>query len=309
MDILVSGSLAYDRIMDFPGKFSDHILPDQIHMLNVSFTVNSLTENFGGTAGNIAYALSLLGERPRVVASIGSDYHRYFERLAERELGVSDIRIVPEELTAGAYITTDTGNNQVTGFNPGAMKHQAGFDFSGVDPADTIAIVAPGNVQDMVEFTARHRELGIYSIFDPGQSLPIWDPAALAGAIRQSNALVCNDYELEMILNRTGLSKAEVASAVEHLVVTKGDQGAELTGAGGTVRVPAIPTENPVDPTGAGDAFRGGLIKGILGRETMERAVQMGAVCGHYAVQSQGTQEYGFTMGEFTAALEANFGK
>ena len=309
MEILVSGSLAYDRIMDFPGKFSDHILPDQIHMLNVSFTVNSLTENFGGTAGNIAYGLSLLGEKPRVVAAIGSDYHRYFERLAERELGVGDIRIVADELTAGAYITTDTGNNQVTGFNPGAMKHQAAFDFSGVDPAKAIAIVAPGNVQDMAEFTARHCELGIYSIFDPGQSLPIWDAAALAEAIRQSNVLVCNDYELEMILNRTGLSRAEVTSAVEHLVVTKGEQGAELTGSGGTVRVQAVAAENVVDPTGAGDAFRGGLIKGILQGETMERSVQMGAVCGHYAVQSQGTQEYSFTIDEYQAMLERHYGK
>ena len=308
MDILVSGSLAYDRIMDFPGKFSDHILPDQIHTLNVSFTVNSLTENFGGTAGNIAYSLYLLGERPRIIAAIGSDYHRYFQRLSERRVDTADIRVVPEELTAGAYITTDTTNNQVTGFNPGAMKHQAGFDFDGVDPSNAIAIVAPGNLQDMMDFTARHRELGIYSIFDPGQSLPIWEAEALAEAIRQSSVLVCNDYELQMILNRTGLSREEVVEAVEHLVVTKGEQGAELTSGGGTVRVPAVPTENLVDPTGAGDAFRGGLIKGILRGESMERAVQMGTVCGHYAVQTQGTQEYAFTMEEFGAALEANFG-
>ncbi len=309
MEILVSGSLAYDRIMDFPGRFSDHILPDQIHMLNVSFTVNSLTENFGGTAGNIAYGLSLLGEKPRIIAAIGSDYHRYFNWLAERRLGTEDIRIVHEELTAGAYITTDTSNNQVTGFNPGAMKHQAGFDFNGVHPANTVAIVAPGNIHDMVDFTAKHQELGIYSIFDPGQSLPIWEPDNLTCAIRQSKVLVCNDYELELILNRTGLSRGEVAAAVEYLVITKGEHGAELVGSSSTVRVPAIRAENLVDPTGAGDAFRGGLIKGILQGESMERAVQMGAVCGYYAVQSQGTQEYTFTMDEFTHTLEHHFGR
>ena len=309
MDILVSGSLAYDRIMDFPGKFSDHILPDQIHMLNVSFTVNSLTENFGGTAGNIAYSLSLLGEKPRIVAAIGSDYHRYFEWLVARGVGIDHIHVVANELTAGAYITTDTSNNQITGFNPGAMKNQAGFDFRGVDPANTIAIVAPGNIQDMAGFAAKHQEMGIYSIFDPGQSLPIWEPDTLACAIRQSSLLVCNDYELQMILSRTGLSRAEVAGAVEHVVVTKGEHGAEVVSKGEMVRVPVIPAENLVDPTGAGDAFRGGLIKGILQGGSMERAVQMGTVCGYYAVQTQGTQEYTFTMEEFTATLEANFGK
>ena len=308
MDILVSGSMAYDRIMDFPGKFSDHILPDQIHMINVSFTVNSLTENFGGTAGNIAYSLSLLGEKPRIVATVGSDYHRYFEWLSGRGVGAGDIRIVPEELTAGAYITTDTDNNQITGFNPGAMKHQAGFDYAGVDSSNAIAIVGPGNIQDMADFTAKNQELGIFSIFDPGQSLPIWEPGNLALAIRQSNVLVSNDYELEMILNRTGLSRAEVADAIDHVVVTKGVEGAELITKGEAVTVPVIPALDLVDPTGAGDAFRGGLIKGILQGESMERAVQMATVCGHYAVQAQGTQTYGYTMQEWEGLLKQHFG-
>ena len=313
MDILVSGSMAYDRIMDFPGRFSDHILPDQIHMINVSFTVNSLTENFGGTAGNIAYSLSLLDEKPRpfqirIIATVGIDYHRYFDWLGQRGVGTGDIRIVPGELTAGAYITTDSDNNQITGFNPGAMKQQAGFDFAGVDPANAIAIVGPGNIQDMADFAVRHQEMGIYSIFDPGQSLPIWEPENLARAIRQSNVLIANDYELEMILNRTGLSRADVANAVEHVIVTKGADGAELTAKGDTIRVPVIPAENLVDPTGAGDAFRGGLIKGILSGESMERAVQMGTVCGHYAVQTQGTQTYAYTLDEYNAKLRQWFG-
>jgi len=154
MDILVSGSMAYDRIMDFEGKFSDHILPDQLDNINVSFTVNSLTENFGGTAGNIAYSLSLLGEKPRILATIGQDYHRYFEWLERIGVPTGDIRVVEEELTAGAYITSDTQNNQITGFNPGAMKQQSGFDFETVDPKDCLAIVAPGNLGDMADYTA-----------------------------------------------------------------------------------------------------------------------------------------------------------
>ncbi len=308
MDILVSGSMAYDRIMDFEGKFSDHILPDQIDNINVSFTVNSLTENFGGTAGNIAYSLSLLGEKPRILATIGQDYHRYFEWLKQIGVSTDDIRVVEEELTAGAYITSDTQSNQITGFNPGAMKQGSGFDFAFVDPKDCLAIVAPGNLGDMAGYTAEHEKLGIFSIFDPGQSLPAWEPAALAKCISQSKLLVCNDYEMEMICNNTGKSREQVAKTVETIVVTKGGDGCDLLTASGTVAIPVVHADDAVDPTGAGDAFRGGLIKGIVEGKPMERAVQMGNVAGHYAVRKWGTQQYSFTMAEFNAVLEQNFG-
>ncbi len=309
MDILVSGSMAYDRIMDFEGKFSDHILPDQIDNINVSFTVNSLTENFGGTAGNIAYSLSLLGEKPRILATIGQDYHRYFEWLKQIGVSTDDIRVVEEELTAGAYITSDTQSNQITGFNPGAMKQGSGFDFAFVDPKDCLAIVAPGNLGDMAGYTAEHEKLGIFSIFDPGQSLPAWEPAALAKCISQSKLLVCNDYEMEMICNNTGKSREQVAKTVETIVVTKGGDGCDLLTASGTVAIPVVHADDAVDPTGAGDAFRGGLIKGIVEGKPMERAVQMGNVAGHYAVRKWGTQQYSFTMAEFNAVLEQNFGR
>ena len=144
METLVSGSIAYDRIMDFPGRFEDHIVPEKIHTINLSFTVNGLAEKFGGTAGNIAYALALLGERPRILATVGHDYHSYFQWLEQCGIATGDIRIVPEELTASAYITTDLAGNQITGFNPGAMKHPSLADFSGLDPADCIALIGPG---------------------------------------------------------------------------------------------------------------------------------------------------------------------
>ncbi len=308
MDILVSGSMAYDRIMDFEGKFSDHILPDQLDNINVSFTVNSLTENFGGTAGNIAYSLSLLGEKPRILATIGQDYHRYFEWLQQIGLPTEDIRIVEEELTAGAYITTDSRNNQITGFNPGAMKQQSGFDFESVDPKDCLAIVAPGNLGDMADYTTEHEKRGIFSIFDPGQSLPAWESSALARCISQSKMLVCNDYEMEMICNSTGMSREQVAGTVETIVVTNGSEGCDLITASGTVQVPVVPADDAVDPTGAGDAFRGGLIKGIVEGKSMERVVQMGNVAGYYAVRKWGTQQYSFTIDEFKAKLEQHFG-
>ena len=309
MDILVSGSMAYDRIMDFDGKFSDHILPDQLDNINVSFTVNSLTENFGGTAGNIAYSLSLLGEKPRILATIGQDYHRYFEWLDQIGVPTADIRVVEEELTAGAYITSDTQNNQITGFNPGAMKQQSGFDFDSIDPENCLAIVAPGTLGDMADYTAEYEKRGIFSIFDPGQSLPAWESSALAKCISKSKMLVCNDYEMEMICNSTGMSREQVAGTVETIIVTKGGEGCDILTASGTVEVPVVLADDAVDPTGAGDAFRGGLIKGIIEGESMERAVQMGNVAGHYAVRKWGTQQYSFTMDEFNALLENHFGK
>ena len=307
MEILVSGSMAYDRIMKFGGRFSDHILPDQLDNINISLAVDSLTEHIGGTAGNIAYSLSLLGEKPRIVASMGRDYHRYFEWLGTCGIGTADIRIVEDELTAGAYITTDADSNQFTGFNPGAMKYQAGFSYEGVNPSETIAIVGPGNLADMMEFTARNNELGIFTIFDPGQSLPIWEPSALARCIEQSNMLICNEYELGLISNSTGLSAPELAGKVEHLVVTLGDEGAEFHSGGQSERVPVIPA-NAVDPTGAGDAFRGGLIKGLAQGVGIKRAVQMGTVCGYYVVQVEGTQTYSYSRAEYEAKLRECFG-
>ena len=309
MEILVSGSLAYDRIMDFPGRFSDHIMPDKIHMINVSFTVNGLKENFGGTAGNIAYSLSLLGEKPRIVATIGYDYHRYFEWFQECGLATDNIRVVDEEATASAYITTDLADNQITGFNPGAMKQQAGFDFGAVNPGECMAIVAPGNVQDMAEFTETHRRLGIYTIFDPGQSLPAWAGADLANCIAQSNLLVSNDYELALIKDSTGKSTEELVEMAGTIVTTKGEHGAEILTSEGATSVPVIPTHDLVDPTGAGDAFRGGLIKGLVEGTSLERAVMMGTVCSHYAIRKLGTQEYTYTPEEFQAKLVEHFGE
>ena len=308
MEILVSGSMAYDRIMRFGGRFRDHILADQLDNINISFGVDSLTEHIGGTAGNIAYSLAMLGERPRILAAVGSDYHRYFEWLANSGIGTDDIRIVDEELTAGAYITTDLDSNQFTGFNPGAMKYQAGFSYEGIDPSDAIAIIGPGNLADMMEFTARNNELGVYSIFDPGQSLPIWESTALTLCVEQSNMLICNEYELGMISNSTGLSRAELAARVEHLVVTRGEDGAEVDSNGATELVPVVPA-NAVDPTGAGDAFRGGLIKGLAQGASVKRAVQMGTVCGFFVVQVEGTQTYRYTLDEYETKLREAFGE
>ena len=308
MEILVSGSIAYDRIMDFSGKFSEHIVIDKIDNLNVSFMVNGLKENFGGTAGNISYCLSLLGEKPRTLSTIGHDNQRYIQWFTQNQLSTENIRIIEDEATASAYITTDTSDNQITVFNPGAMKYQSAFDFSQIDPSESIAIVAPGNLADMMEFPEIHQKQGIFTIFDPGQSLPAWQKAELIGCISQSNILISNNYELAMIQERTDLSVKELLEKVEIIITTKGEEGCEIQTKSGTKLIPAIYTDNAIDPTGAGDAFRGGLIKGLLNNLPVERAAMMGTVCSHYVVQTLGTQEYRFTQQEFTETLNQHFG-
>jgi len=212
---LVSGSIAFDRIMEFPGRFSEHFVADRLDNINVSLMVSGLTENLGGTAGNIAYSLSLLGEKPRILACVGRDHQSYFDWLGQHGISTQDIRVVSEEWTASAYITTDRDGNQFTAFNPGAMMHASDVDLTSLTPADTIAIVGPGNLQDMVDYPRRYQEAGIYAIFDPGQSLPAWNGPDLTLAMGRCKMLVSNDYELGMITNTTGLDVAQLLGIVD----------------------------------------------------------------------------------------------
>ena len=205
-NIFISGSLAYDRIMNFPESFSDHILPDKIHTLNVCFQVDGVTENYGGTAGNIAYALKLMGKDSTITATIGSDHHKYFAWLDKHSISRRDIVIIPEELTAGAYITTDKSNNQITGFNPGAMKYSSGLDFNGLTPEETLLLVSPGNLDDMINYPKLCKQKGIRYIFDPGQALPVLQAQDLIDVITGCMLLIVNDYEFNLILDKTGLN-------------------------------------------------------------------------------------------------------
>ena len=318
MQILVSGSLAIDRIMTFSGRFSDHIVPERVHQINLSFTVDGFHAYFGGTAGNIAYSLAMLGQRPRLIAAIGSDYHDYFARLEQHGIPTDDIRIVDDEATASAFIVTDLADNQITGFNPGAMKHPAGFDFATVDPAHAISIVAPGNLTDMADFTAAGAAAGIYTIFDPGQSLPAWDADGLTGCIANSSLLIANDYEMALIEDKTGLDRAGLLQRTAALVTTLGEQGVRITTPQSESIIPCVPTADVVDPTGAGDAFRGGLIMGLIhpgpltptavSPARLERAAQIGCACAHFAIRQSGTQEYRYSQSELQAVLEQSYG-
>jgi adenosine kinase len=310
--VVVSGSLAFDRIMDFPGKFSDHILPDKLHILNVCFAINGLRENFGGTAGNIAYALSLLGVRPHVVATAGRDFAPYRTWMIAHHLPLDHVTEIAEELTAGAYITTDQSDNQITAFNPGAMKHRAPFDPAAAATRETVAIVAPGNLEDMEHLARSWRERGVPYILDPGQSLPTWNGQQLIEMIRGSLIYISNDYELELTRQKTGLSVDALLNLTTALITTRGEAGSLLVHRERTLQhteIAAVKPEKVADPTGAGDAYRAGLIKGLtMSRGALLHACRMGATAAAYAVEVYGTQTYRFTLENFNERFTDAFG-
>ena len=296
MAIYVSGSLAFDRIMTFGGNLQDHVLMDKLHMLSVSFMVDSMDERRGGCAGNIAYTLALLGEKPIVVSAAGRDFTGYAAAWEKLGLSLEGIRRDSDVFTALCYITTDQNNNQITGFYPGAMSQPATYTFPNLDPAKDWAIVSPGSVDDMRRLPGFFREKGVRYIFDPGQQLPVLSGDDLCDAIRGSYACVTNDYELGMVCKKTGKSEEELVAMTGWLVTTLGGDGQRIRNAQGVdVHVPAIPCDGVKDPTGAGDSHRAGLLKGLVCGLEMPEAAKLGAVSACYAIEQLGTQEHLFS--------------
>lgn len=304
MNVVVSGSLAYDRIMDFRGYFSDHILPDKIHAINVCFHINGMKEKQGGTAGNIAYALALMGEKPIISATIGHDYQKYFSWLDQNGISKDHIKVIDNEFTAGAYITTDLADNQITGFNAGAMNYSSELDFDKLDPRNTLMIVAPGNLRDMLHYPQTCKTLGIDYIFDPGQSLPMWSRENLLSVIEGCRILIVNDYEMEMIVSKTGLKKEALLEITGTIITTKGALGSQIAMRDRDIAISPVPPRKVEDPTGAGDSYRGGLISGLIRGLDIEECAKMGSVCASFAIECYGTQDYRFTLDEFNERLK-----
>lgn len=299
MSIYVSGSLAYDRIMNFPDKFSNHILPDKLHILNVCFLVQDLEERFGGTAGNIAYSLALLDEKATILAAAGSDYGRYQSWLQKHGISQDGIRTVQEAPTASAYITTDYADNQITAFNPGAMNVPTNGFFTDFDTSSGLAIVSPGNLQDMEKYPEIYRKKGIPFIFDPGQNIPAFSGAQLKAMIKGSQILIANDYELSLIMQSTGLDKSGLLQLTSAIITTLGEEGCVVTAQSSEQKIPAVKVKDAKDPTGCGDAFRSGLIKGLLLDKDLKDAAKLGATCASFCVEHKGTQEHRFTLDQF----------
>ncbi len=300
MSSLICGSIAYDTIMNFEGRFQDQILADQIHILNVAFLVPSMRREFGGCAGNIAYNHKLLGGEPIIMATVGGDAGSYFDQLAKYKISAEHIRELPEAFTAQAMITTDRDNNQITAFHPGAMGESHLNTVAEVInhrqkkqlELPKIAIVAPDGRQGMVEHCQQLADAKIPFIFDPGQGLPMFDGPELMAFIEQATYVAVNDYEGEMLAQRTGLSLEKIAERVLALIVTKGAQGAEIHTQGKKLEIPVVPVEKAIDPTGCGDAFRAGLLFGIEQGLDWEVTGRLASLMGSIKIASQGPQNH-----------------
>ena len=308
MHTLICGSLAYDTIMVFKDRFKHHILPEQIHILNVAFLVPDMRREYGGCAGNIAYNLRLLGGSPLVMAAVGDDCEPYMLRMQQLGLAATHVRKVPDTFTAQAFITTDLDDNQITAFHPGAMNfsHENRIgDAQGV----TLGIVAPDGRAGMLQHARQFHELGIPFIFDPGQGLPMFDGAELLEFIRRADYCTVNDYEAKLLTERTGKSLEELAREMKALIVTLGGSGARIYADGATIDIPAVPAEQLLDPTGCGDAYRAGLLHGIAQGWGWEKTGRLAALMGSIKIAHRGGQNHKPKRAEIAARYQAAFGE
>lgn len=307
--VLICGSMAYDTIMVFHDRFKSHILPEQIHMLSVSFLVPEMRREFGGCAGNIAYSLSLLGGDPLLMATVGSDFGPYAARLEAQGICQGHIRVLPEHFTGQAFITTDLDDNQITAFHPGAMSFAHFNRVEEVKKPVALAIVTPDGKQGMMEHCEQLAAAGIPFIFDPGQGLPMFSGDELLQMIGQADYLTLNDYEAQMVQARTGLSREQLAAAVKALVVTRGGDGALIYVDGVCHEIPAVPVAEIVDPTGCGDAYRAGLLYGLAQGWDWPTAGRLASLLGAIKIGCRGGQNHSFSREELAERYQAAFGE
>ncbi|CAB3861338.1 carbohydrate kinase family protein [Achromobacter aegrifaciens] len=304
--VLVCGSMAFDTIAVFEGRFKEHILADRIQSLSVSFLVPSMRKEYGGCSGNIAYNMNLLGGKPVPVATVGEDAGEYMERMAGLGIDVSRVKVIPETFTAQCFITTDLDDNQITAFHPGAMSHAAENDLSDADAA--WAIVAPDAKEGMFAHAERLHKRGIPFIFDLGQAMPLFDGADLERMLKLAQALTVNDYEAGVVEQRTGRSMDDIARSLQAVVVTRGAEGATLLTEGKTIQIPPVRAAQVVDPTGCGDAQRGGLLYGLTSGWNWEDSCRLGNVMGAIKIASRGPQNHAPSRVEIDAVLHATYG-
>ncbi|ALX82283.1 sugar kinase [Achromobacter denitrificans] len=304
--VLVCGSMAFDTIAVFEGRFKEHILADRIQSLSVSFLVPSMRKEYGGCSGNIAYNMNLLGGKPVPVATVGEDAGEYLERLTGLGIDVSRVKVVPGTFTAQCFITTDLDDNQITAFHPGAMSFSASNDLS--DAKASWGIVAPDAKEGMFAHAERLHRSGIPFIFDLGQAMPLFDSADLERMLGLAQALTVNDYEAGVVEQRTGRSMADIATGLRAVVVTRGAEGATLLTEGKSIQIEPVRATQVVDPTGCGDAQRGGLLYGLTSGWNWEDSCRLGNVMGAIKIASRGPQNHAPSRAEIDAVLHATYG-
>jgi adenosine kinase len=305
---LICGSVAYDTILVFPDRFKAHLLPDQLHILNVSFLVPEMRREFGGCAANIAYGLKLLGDEGVAMATAGNDFAVYRERMVSKGIRVDQIKVIDGTFTAQAFITTDLDDNQITAFHPGAMQYAHMNKVSDAGASIAVGIVAPDGRQAMIEHAAQFEAAKIPFIFDPGQGLPMFGAAELQTFIDQATWVAVNDYEWELLQQKTGWAAADIVAKVDALIVTRGAEGSMIYTKERTLTVPVVKARTVVDPTGCGDAYRAGLIHGLLHGLDWQTTGRIAALMGAMKIESRGPQNHEFTRAEFDRRYQDNFG-
>ena len=307
MHTLICGSIAYETIMVFRDRFKNHILPDQIHILNVAFLVPDMRREFGGCAGNIAYNLRMLGGRPLIMATVGEDFQPYAYRLERLGLAQTHVRQVKDSYTAQAFITTDLDDNQLTAFHPGAMNFSHQNKVS--DARDvSLGIVAPDGREGMLNHAREFSEAGIAFIFDPGQGLPMFTGEELLAMVRQSTCVAVNGYEGRLLQERIGMPLEKLAGEVKALVVTQGAEGSTIYTGGQILRIPSVPPARVVDPTGCGDAYRAGLLYGMAQGYDWPTTGRLASLLGSIKVASRGAQNHQLSRDEIGARYRKAFG-
>ncbi|HSW11635.1 MAG TPA: carbohydrate kinase family protein [Solimonas sp.] len=305
MSALICGSFAFDTIMVFPGHFKNEILPDKVHILNVAFLVPQMRREFGGCAGNIAYNLKLLGGDPLPMGTVGNDFERYAAWMDQNGIARDYVKLVPEAYTAQAYITTDLDDNQITAFHPGAMNfaHTQDVATKGVK----LGMVSPDGRDGMIKHATQFAEAGIPFFFDPGQGLPMFGGEDLRDFIEKASYVTVNDYESELLMDRTGWTLRQIAERVDALIVTRGGKGSHIITPSKQYEVPCAEASSLTDPTGCGDAFRAGLLYGLLNGKDWETTGRIASLMGAYNIERPGTQNHRFSLDQFRERFKDEF--
>ena len=305
--VIVSGSVAYDRIMDFNGLFSEHFVPDKLHSINLSFQVEKLSIGFGGTAGNIAYNLALLGVQADVIATVGEDFNKYRSHMLLSGINPTTIRVLEREMTSSAHVFTDKANNQIAAFHMGAGGHA--YDSAVETEGRALAIVAPGCIADMKALPDLYRKRGFGFLYDPAQAITALSGDDLRAGMKGAKALFGSDYEFGLISQKTGLTEGAMLEYVPTLLITLGGEGSRIVTKDGEIRVKAAPVQSLADPTGAGDAYRAGFIKGMLAGFSLENCAKLASVVAAYTVEIYGTQTHKFTLDELKVRYKDAYGE
>ena len=310
MKLIVTGSIAYDYLMSFPGKFTEHLLPEHMQRVSLSFLVDTMDKRRGGCAPNIAYTLALLGERPHLMATAGQDFTDYGAWLTAAGVDTSLVKVIGNKFTASFFCSTDEANNQIASFYTGAMANAGELSFRTVDglAQDGLVIISPNDPDAMVQYAEECSTMGIKYIWDPGQQCARMDGAQLKDGIVGAHIVICNDYEFELIRQKTGMQEADVLAVASMLIITRGEHGSTVITRDHRIDVPAVPPDRIVDPTGVGDAFRGGLMKGLASGRSLEVSAKMGSVAATWALEHLGGTSHAYTWAEFVQRYEAHFG-